>query len=67
MTRTLLFLALAAAVPARAANEFKPIKATETVTYPLPPIRLKPLLGATTHASVAGRFRSFRKYSNTVG
>lgn len=40
MTRTLLFLALAAAVPARAANEFKPIKATETVTYPLPPMPL---------------------------
>jgi hypothetical protein len=39
MTRTLLLLALAA-VPARAADEFKPIKATESVTYPLPPIPL---------------------------
>ena len=27
----------------------------------------KPLLGATTQASVAGRFRSLRKYSKTVG
>ena len=40
MTRILFLLALAAAVPARAANEFKPIKATETVTYPLPPMPL---------------------------
>lgn len=40
MTRILFVLALAAAVPARAANEFKPIKATETVTYPLPPMPL---------------------------
>src|SRR3954468_2091069 len=40
MTRTLLLLAFAAAVPARAADEFKPIKATESVTYPLPPIPL---------------------------
>ena len=30
-------------------------------------ILLKPLLGATTHASVAGRLRSCRKYSKTVG
>jgi|SRR5689334_15333897 len=36
----LLLLALAAAVPARAADEFKPIKASESVTYPLPPIPL---------------------------
>src|SRR5438067_740321 len=40
MNRALLLLALAAAVPARAADEFKPIKATESVTYPLPPIPL---------------------------
>ena len=40
MNRTLLFIALAAAVPARAADEFKPIKASESVTYPLPPIPL---------------------------
>src|SRR2546425_11219297 len=40
MTRALLLLALAAAVPARAADEFKPIKASESVTYPLPPIPL---------------------------
>ncbi len=40
MTRTLLLLAIAAALPARAANEFKPIKATESVTYPLPPMPL---------------------------
>jgi hypothetical protein len=40
MTRNLLFLALAAALPAAAADEFKPIKATETVTYPLPPMPL---------------------------
>ncbi len=40
MNRTLLLLALAAAVPARAADEFKPIKASESVTYPLPPIPL---------------------------
>lgn len=41
MTRTALFLALAAAVPAaHAANEFAPIKATESVTYPLPPMPL---------------------------
>src|SRR5207245_7875553 len=37
MNRALHLLALAAAVPARAADEFKPIKATESVTYPLPP------------------------------
>jgi len=30
-------------------------------------MRLKPLLGATTHASFAGRLRSLRKYSKTVG
>ena len=30
-------------------------------------MRLNPLLGATTQASVAGRFRSLRKYSKTVG
>ena len=30
-------------------------------------MRLKPLLGATTQASERGRFRSLRKYSNTVG
>src|SRR3982750_1259686 len=40
MSRTILLLALAAAVPARAADEFKPIKASESVTYPLPPIPL---------------------------
>jgi hypothetical protein len=40
MTRNLFFLALAAALPAAAADEFKPIKATETVTYPLPPMPL---------------------------
>ena len=40
MTRILVFLALAAALPVHAANEFKPIKATETVTYPLPPMPL---------------------------
>ena len=40
MNRILLLLALAAAVPARAADEFKPIKASESVTYPLPPIPL---------------------------
>src|SRR5436305_2746752 len=41
MNRALLLLALAAAVPARAADkEFKPIKASESVTYPLPPIPL---------------------------
>ena len=40
MNRTLLLLALAAAVPARAADEFKPIKASESVQYPLPPIPL---------------------------
>jgi hypothetical protein len=43
MNRTLLFVALAAAVPARAADEFKPIKASESVTYPLPPIPLPPV------------------------
>jgi len=36
MNRTLLALAIAAALPVRAADEFKPIKATESVTYPLP-------------------------------
>ena len=41
MNRALLLLALAAAIPARAADkEFKPIKASESVTYPLPPIPL---------------------------
>src|SRR5258708_19403268 len=40
MNRPLLLIALAAAVPARAADEFKPIKASESVTYPLPPIPL---------------------------
>ena len=34
---------------------------------PLSPIRAKPLLGATTQQSVAGRLRSLRKYSKTVG
>lgn len=34
---------------------------------PLSPMRLNPLLGATTQASLAGRFRSLRKYSKTVG
>ena len=33
----------------------------------LSPMRLNPLLGATTHASDGGRFKSLRKYSNTVG
>jgi hypothetical protein len=42
MNRTFLLLAIAAAVPARAADEFKPIKATESVQYPLPPIPLPP-------------------------
>jgi hypothetical protein len=46
MNRTLLFIALATAVPARAADEFKPIKATEAVTYPLPPIPLPPVQAA---------------------
>src|SRR2546422_8942956 len=46
MTRPLPLLALAAAVPARAADEFKPIKATESVTYPLPPIPLPPVQAA---------------------
>src|SRR2546428_5606438 len=46
MTRALPLLALAAAVPARAADEFKPIKATESVTYPLPPIPLPPVQAA---------------------
>jgi hypothetical protein len=40
MNRALLLFALAAAFQARAANEFKPIKASESVTYPLPPIPL---------------------------
>src|SRR2546429_623501 len=41
MNRALLLLALAAAIPARAADkDFKPIKASESVTYPLPPIPL---------------------------
>src|SRR5438105_9368217 len=41
MNRALLLLALAAAIPARAgATEFKPSKASESVTYPLPPIPL---------------------------
>src|SRR5437870_8612541 len=41
MNRALLLLALAVAIPARAADkEFKPIKASESVTYPLPPIPL---------------------------
>jgi hypothetical protein len=41
MNRALLLVALAAAFQARAADkEFKPIKATESVTYPLPPIPL---------------------------
>jgi hypothetical protein len=41
MTRSLLLLAVVAAAPAaRAANEFAPIKATESVTYPLPPMPL---------------------------
>src|SRR5260370_14062786 len=40
MTRPLPLIALAAAVPARAADEFKPIKASESVTYPLPPMPL---------------------------
>src|ERR1039457_529234 len=31
------------------------------------PMRLKPLLGAITHASFAGRPSPFRKYSKTVG
>ena len=33
----------------------------------LSPMRLKPLLGATTQASDGGRLRSLRKYSKTVG
>jgi hypothetical protein len=40
MNRIFLLLAIAAALPTRAADEFKPIKATESVTYPLPPIPL---------------------------
>jgi hypothetical protein len=42
MTRTLLFLAalLLAASQARAADEFAPIKTTDSVTYPLPPMPL---------------------------
>jgi hypothetical protein len=46
MNRTLLALTIAAALPVRAADEFKPIKATESVTYPLPPIPLPPLQAA---------------------
>src|SRR5712664_4356636 len=42
MNRTLLLIALAAAVPARAAGEFRAIKASKSVTYPLPPIPLPP-------------------------
>src|SRR6202171_5620246 len=40
MNRTLLLVALAAAVPARPADECKPTKPSESVTYPLPPIPL---------------------------
>src|SRR3954469_22992209 len=42
MTRTVLFAAalLLAASQARAADEFAPIKTTESVTYPLPPMPL---------------------------
>jgi hypothetical protein len=42
MTRTVLFLAalLLAASQARAADEFAPIKTTDSVTYPLPPMPL---------------------------
>jgi hypothetical protein len=41
MNRALLLFALAAAFQVRAADkEFKPIKASESVTYPLPPIPL---------------------------
>jgi hypothetical protein len=47
MNRTLLALAIAAALPVRAADEFKPIKATESVTYPLPPIPLPPVQAAS--------------------
>src|SRR5256886_14071691 len=42
MTRTVLLLAalLLAASQARAADEFAPIKTTDSVTYPLPPMPL---------------------------
>ena len=41
MIRTYLFAAvLCAALGARAANEFAPVKAAESVTYPLPPMPL---------------------------
>src|SRR5437870_7646562 len=46
MNRALLLLVLAAAVPARAADAVKPIKATDSVTYPLPPIPLPPVQAA---------------------
>src|SRR2546428_10513554 len=46
MNRALLLLALAAAVPARTAAGFKPVKAPESVPYPLPPIPLPPVQAA---------------------
>lgn len=38
--KTITLIALLAALPAVAAEEFKPIKASESVTYPLPPMPL---------------------------
>src|SRR5918911_1974144 len=55
MTPALLAVALAAGMQARAADkdkEFKPIKASESVTYPLPPIPL-PAVQAADNAKWA--------------
>jgi hypothetical protein len=38
--KTMIFAVMLAALPAVAAEEFKPIKSTESVTYPLPPMPL---------------------------
>jgi len=38
--KKMILAALLAALPAVAAEEFKPIKASESVTYPLPPMPL---------------------------
>jgi hypothetical protein len=42
-----ILLALLVALPAAAADEFKPIKASESVTYPLPPMPLPAAATAT--------------------